>query len=831
MDRPAAGGTITGPDWAAESLGTRVGPYKLLEPIGEGGFGVVYMAEQTQPVRRKVALKVIKPGMDSRQVIARFEAERQALALMDHPNIAHVLDAGATDAGRPYFVMELVRGIPSTEFCDKNHLPVRDRLNLFAQVCRAVQHAHHKGVIHRDLKPSNVLVTLHDGTPVPKVIDFGVAKAMGQQLTDRTLFTSFAQMVGTPLYMSPEQAEISGLDVDTRADIYALGVLLYELLTGTTPIDKDRFREAGYDEIRRMIRDEEPSRPSTRLSTLGQAATTVSANRGLEPRRLTRLVRGELDWIVMKALEKDRNRRYESAGAFAADVDRYLRGEAVHACPPSVAYRLRKLMWRNKAALAVAVLIGCVLVLAGVLAVGIPLNTAQRDQRDTAVTNRDRAERAERENKIRAHFAKATAYRRSGGAGQRFECLAEITQALKLDPSPELRAELRTEAMAALVLPDMEVTHEWEGWTEDSVGVAFDAEFKSYARLDKQGGLTVCRLSDGREEIITRLPAHGKPAFGGPWMSPDGRLVACAHGEVPDGGFGGVRLWKLDGPSPAVLLDVPEGVYKNALAFRPNGRQLAIGHADKSVSVYDLATGERVRRLAEGSTAVHLAFHPRDNRLALARRNGGVELFDVDTGKELTALRRPPQVSWTWSVAWHTDGRRLAAGCNDLKIHVWDTETGAEGMPPWHHGEDGLLVAFTPAGDRLVSAGWGSQTRFWDAASGRVLLKPPGYVGLQFSPDGRLLGHGISGNQLQLWRPASGRELDVLRSRGADERQTIRSPVVHADGRSLVARSGRGLHFVDLATGEELASVPLPHEGTDYPEFFAPRPPPGRDGG
>jgi serine/threonine protein kinase len=333
-----------------ERPGTVIGPYKLLEQIGEGGFGVVFLAEQTEPVRRKVALKVLKPGMDTRHVVARFEAERQALAIMDHPNIAKVFDGGATPSGRPYFVMELVKGVPITEFCDHNHLTPRERLELFLPVCQAVQHAHQKGIIHRDLKPSNVLVSRHDTTPVVKVIDFGVAKALGQELTDKTLFTGIAQMVGTPLYMSPEQAGMSDLDIDTRSDIYSLGVLLYELLTGMTPFDKERLKAAGYDELRRIIREEEPPRPSTRISTLGQAATTIAAQRRNDPKRLGQLFRGELDWMVMKALEKDRNRRYESASALAADVERYLRDEPVQACPPSAWYRCRKFLRRNRKA-------------------------------------------------------------------------------------------------------------------------------------------------------------------------------------------------------------------------------------------------------------------------------------------------------------------------------------------------------------------------------------------------------------------------------------------------------------------------------------------------
>jgi eukaryotic-like serine/threonine-protein kinase len=346
-----------------ECTGTMIGAYKLLEVIGEGGFGVVFMAEQQVPVRRKVALKVLKPGMDTRQVVARFEAERQALALMDHPHIAKVFDGGEAASGRPYFAMELVRGAPITNFCDQNRLSIRARLELFCKVCEAVQHAHQKGVIHRDLKPSNIMVTLHDGKPVVKVIDFGIAKAIGQQLTDKTLFTNFTQMMGTPIYMSPEQAEMSGLDVDTRTDIYSLGVLLYELLTGTTPFEKERLKTASYDEIRRIIREDEPPRPSTRVSTLGQATTELSASRQSDPERLRRLFRGELDWIVMKVLEKDRNRRYESAGTLAADIQRYLHDEAVQACPPSAAYWFQKFARRNKIVLTTGTVVLAALIL------------------------------------------------------------------------------------------------------------------------------------------------------------------------------------------------------------------------------------------------------------------------------------------------------------------------------------------------------------------------------------------------------------------------------------------------------------------------------------
>jgi serine/threonine protein kinase/tetratricopeptide (TPR) repeat protein len=395
--------------------GTLIGPYKLLQQIGEGGMGTVYMAEQTEPVQRKVALKLIKPGMDSRQVISRFEAERQALALMDHPNIAKVLDAGTTgevrnsefgirnkeDAappiphsafrtphspGLPYFVMELVKGTPVTKYCDEHHLTPRERLELFIPVCQAVQHAHQKGIIHRDLKPSNVLVALYDGRPVPKVIDFGVAKATGQKLTERTMYTEFGAIVGTLEYMSPEQAESNQLDIDTRSDIYSLGVLLYELLTGTTPFEKKRLKDAALMEILRIIREDEPQKPSTRLSTTDELPS-ISANRGLEPNKLSALVRGELDWIVMKALEKDRNRRYETANGFAVDIQRYLADEPVAACPPSAAYRLRKFARRNKGGLVTAALV------TGALVAGTTVSTWQAIRATNALES-DRKSRA-----------------------------------------------------------------------------------------------------------------------------------------------------------------------------------------------------------------------------------------------------------------------------------------------------------------------------------------------------------------------------------------------------------------------------------------------------
>jgi len=356
-----AGATLNNPA-KIDGPGTTIGRYALLELLGEGGMGLVYLAEQKEPVRRKVALKIIKPGMDSKQVIARFEAERQALALLDHPNIAHVFDAGCTETGRPYFVMELVAGVSITEYCDKNNLSTKDRLALFLQVCQAVQHAHQKGIIHRDIKPSNVMVTHHDGKPVPKVIDFGIAKATNQRLTEKTLFTRYAHIIGTPAYMSPEQAELSDLDIDTRSDIYSLGVLLYELLTGTTPFSEEELRKAGYIEMQRVIREQEPAKPSTKLSTLGETLTDIAKHRRCTPDLLRKAIRGDLDWIVMKSLEKDRARRYETASSLATDIRRHIEHEPVLARGPSTTYRLRKFLRRHRVSVTVATALAVTLV-------------------------------------------------------------------------------------------------------------------------------------------------------------------------------------------------------------------------------------------------------------------------------------------------------------------------------------------------------------------------------------------------------------------------------------------------------------------------------------
>ncbi len=509
---PTAKGTmrVEPADVPDETVGQKIGRYRILEKVGEGGCGVVYVAEQTEPVRRRVALKVIKLGMDTKQVVARFEAERQALALMDHPNIAKVLDAGTTDTGRPYFIMELVRGIRITEYCDQNKLPTRERLELTIKICQAIQHAHQKGIIHRDIKPSNILVTLHDGVPVPKVIDFGIAKATEGRLTEATVYTQLNQFVGTPAYMSPEQAEMSGLDIDTRSDIYSLGVLLYELLTGKTPFDAKDLMSLGIDAMRRTIREQEPLRPSTKVATLqGEDLTTTAARRAAEAPKLISLLRGDLDWIVMKCLEKDRTRRYDTANGLAFDLKRHLNNEPVLARPPSAAYRFQKAFRRNKLAFAAGGAIAAALVL-GVVGTTLGLFRAKQSAA-LALQSRSDAERL-------SNFMLEDFYTKLEPSGQLDMVVQLARQAVAYyDGLPTSLRTTETERNRATAQARLGLILARQGDAEGALPLATAAE-SSFERMRSQG--------DDSEPTVFGL---GLSLFGQAWgyrMRRDFRLEA-----------------------------------------------------------------------------------------------------------------------------------------------------------------------------------------------------------------------------------------------------------------------------------------------------------------
>ncbi len=590
-----------------EGPGTVIGRYRLLEKIGEGGFGVVYVAEQREPVKRRVALKIIKLGMDTNQVVARFEAERQALALMDHPNIAKVLDAGATQAGRPYFVMGLVKGITITKYRDQEKLATRDRLDLFIKVCQAIQHAHQKGIIHRDIKPSNILVTLHDGVPVPKVIDFGIAKATQQELTEKTVYTQLQQFIGTPAYMSPEQAEMSGLDIDTRSDIYSLGVLLYELLTGSTPFDTKELMASGLDEMRKIIRERQPVRPSTRLTQqLRLAADPKIANRKSQ-------IANDLDWIVMKCLEKDRTRRYDTANGLAMDLKRHLNNEPVLARPPSTAYRLQKAWRRNKLVFTAGVAVATALV------VGIGVSTWQ-----AVVAIRAKTEA------LQAKTKAVTA-----------QMQAETSQ--QAEKEQRQRAE-KGEAEARQNLYAAHMNLAFQAVQENNIGYALrllDLHRPQPGQPDLRGWewRYIWKLCQSDE--LMRLGSHSNTVLDAVF-SPKGDVLATCSSDHT------VKLWDITAQRETALLPHEGEVY--AAAFSADGNRLATACADGNLRLWDVATRREISRVPVGNVAGPpnggVAFSPGAEMLVLNKGADTLDLWDVPSGNQAACHRSRAEEIW-----------------------------------------------------------------------------------------------------------------------------------------------------------------------------------------
>jgi serine/threonine protein kinase/WD40 repeat protein len=783
--------------------------YEILSQLGRGGMGVIYKARQVG-LKRMVALKVILAGIHAApSERARFRTEAEAAARLCHPNIVQIYEVGAHN-GLPYLALEFMeRGSLAPCLAGKPLAP-RHAAELIETLARAVQAAHDQGIIHRDLKPANVLLATpppaaDSGTAVPagvvallgvpKITDFGLAKFH----TDDGSQTTSGTILGTPNYMAPEQAEGNTKHVGPAADIYALGAILYEALTGKPP-----FVGGTLLQTLEMVRSQEPVSPSRSQPNLPRDLVT----------------------ICLKALAKEPGRRFSSATALADDLRRFQSDLPVKARP--VTYWERSWRWcrRNPT---VASLSGGLAVVLVVLLVALSVAGLIRAERDNALTQQKRAElaeavalRAKQEVQIHSHLARAGAFRRSGQVGQRFQCLAELKKALLLQPSEELRQEIRNEALAALVLPDAEVAREWDGWPDGTFSLACDASLKRYARLDVDGGVSVYRLTETGVEDIVRLPPQG-PAISGIWMSPDGRHILFVHSTSREDATEWLAVWRVDGTKARPVLKERLTRKLESVAFQPVGSLVAVASDDHAITLYDLDTGNSKRRLVVSGTINHVAFRPDGAELAVAAGND-VCIFSLPLTPtplpggerrggegEPRLLRHGDKIKVITHLAWHPDGRRLATACDDLKIHLWDVPTAREIMTPWPgHANFGIRLAFNHAGDRLVSSDWFNQTRLWDVASGQVLMTLPGNFGFQFSPDGDLLGYQRSGSKVRLWRLTAGRELRVFRAPGVEGRQFIHAPSLHADGRVLAAISSQGLVFFDLDSGEKLASVPLP---------------------
>ena len=812
---------------ARSHLPETFGVYRPVGVLGEGGMGIVYLAEQDEPIRRRVALKVIKQGMDTRRVIARFESERQALALMDHPNIALVYEAGATPEGRPYFAMEYVPGTPITDYCDKHLLGPAERLELFTQVCHAVHHAHQKGVIHRDIKPSNVLVMIRDGKPVPKIIDFGVAKATSQRLTEKTLFTEFGVMIGTPAYMSPEQAGMNGLDVDTATDIYSLGVVLYELLVGALPFDPQALRKAGYEEVGRIIREDEPPRPTVKLHGLGPTATEVARRRHTDVRSLERFLRGDLDWITMKALEKDRTRRYASASEFAADITRHLRDDVVVARPPSLGYRTSRFVRKHRGAVTAAV--GGFLI----LAIGFIVSTVFFFKSEAGRREAERQRETAQRQSYLANIAAADMNVRGGAAAEATRRLEQIGPALRGWEWRHLYLKTNTSvatlgAAGAVAFVAFSPDQRRVYWISE-FGVAHSADAGAHRRIP----------------ALTRpawpLSASSEPAYVVA-IAPDGsRLLSSAWRSTATltGRAGGMREWGVrlahrpltdDETNALTMTDAASGTVLRRLLVPNTGVwTLPPGVHLQDFGIFSVTSrglpsgkGTWIARMSGGGAPVSAIFSPDGRRLATWAWDNVLRVWDVDTGASVAALEG--HTDGISSAAFSPDGTRIVSGSYDRTVRMWSLGTRETTTAVAKHEAEVNAVAFAPDGLRVASAGSDKVVRVWDV-TGHSLATLTGHdrsvTTVAFASNGRELASGAEDRTIRLWDA----ETFVARGILNGHTDTITSIAFSADGRGLVSGSAdQTLRFWEpgtvrsegilAATGGEVRQIAIGDDST-----------------
>lgn len=736
-----------------EKPGDLIGRYKLIRKIGEGGFGVVYEAEQHEPVTRSVALKIIKPGMDSRQVVARFEAERQALAMMEHSSITKVLDAGTSASGRPYFVMELVHGLRITEFCERERLPLRQRLELMIQVCLAVQHAHQKGVIHRDLKPSNILIAGSDGEVVAKVIDFGIAKAVEGRLSGQSMVTAFHQFIGTPAYMSPEQAENVGGDVDTRTDIYALGVLLYELVTGRTPFEA-AFQESGVEALRKAILSREPTKPSSRLAILSPSEVAQAAlTRQTDPAALKKAIRGDLDWIIIKCLEKDPDRRYQTASELGSDLRRYLNDQAVLAGPPSELYRLRKLIRRNRLAFGAGAAVAASLVIG--LVVSLSLWTREREARVRAVKAEGKAVRASLEAKGNLAWSDFLEANRLLAGGQDADALAYLARSVTINPTNHA-ATMRLLTLLShnsWMIPTAVTRH-----PESITGVAFSPDGKLMATACKDGLVRVCDADTCKQEMEPLRHGSGVLSVK---FSADGTLLVTTSWDQT------ARVWEVSTGKMISRLKHDSAVWM--ADFDREGERIVSAAADGNARVWRTKTGQPLGDPLRHGASVRVArFSPDGRSICTASEDGTAAVWDAESFKRTTKMSHDGWVLWA---EFSPDGGRLATASADHTARVWDARTGQPITQGMRHGSDVLSARFSADGSRVVTASIDGTAQIWDAATGTSLtsLAHRGAVfSAEFNESGTQVVTTSADQTAQLWSASSGERLcQPLKHQGA----------------------------------------------------------------